>query len=117
MSPTARHAVILIAVVATGAALYWLREILAPLAIAAFLLIMVDALGAAVRRWAPFIPNAASLPAAILLVTAAFVGSIGIVFDGFQPFATNLTGLHARLNAIFADVASQFHLATPPSFD
>ncbi|HWE45640.1 MAG TPA: AI-2E family transporter [Caulobacteraceae bacterium] len=117
MSPTARNAVILIAVVAAGAALYWLRGILAPLAIAAFLLIMVDALAGAVRRWAPFVPHAASLPAAILLVTAAFVGSIWVVFDGFQTFATNLTGLHARLNVIFADVASQFHLATAPSFD
>ena len=117
MSPTARNAVILIAVVAGGAALYWLRAILAPLAVAAFLLIMVDALGGAVRRWAPFIPQAASLPAAILLVTAAFVGSIWVVFDGFQTFAANLAGLHARLNSLFADAAGRFHLTTAPSFD
>ncbi len=117
MSLTARNAIILIAVVATGAALYWLREILAPLALAAFLLIMVDALGGAVRRWAPVVPQAASLPAAILLVTAAFLGSIWIVIDGFTEFARDLTGLHARLNAIFAEVSNQFHVTTLTSFD
>jgi AI-2 transport protein TqsA len=117
MSPAARNAIILIAVVAGGAALYWLRQILAPLALAVFLLIMIDALGAAVRRWAPFVPHAASLPAAILLVTAAFLGSIWLVIDGFTDFASDLTGLHARLNTLFAAVTNQFHVTTLTSFD
>lgn len=41
-SAVARNALVLIAVVASGAALYWLRDILTPLAMAIFLMIMID---------------------------------------------------------------------------
>jgi predicted PurR-regulated permease PerM len=116
-SPAARNAVILIAAVVGFAALYWLRAIIAPLALALFLLIMIDGLAGSVRKYARAIPAAASLPAAILLVTAAFIGAVWIVVHGMQGFISSLSQFHTRLAEITAEVASKFHLATAPSFD
>jgi AI-2 transport protein TqsA len=116
-SKTMGGAVVLIAVVIAGAALYWLREILAPLALAAFLLIMIDGLAEAVRRYVPAVPSVASLPAAIILVSLAFLGSVWIVIDGFAGFASQLSGIHARLDAIFVDVANAFHLKVASNLD
>ncbi len=116
-SPAARSAVILIAAVISFAALYWLRAIVAPLALALFLLIMIDGLAGSVRRYARAIPAAASLPAAIALVTMAFLGSVWIVVHGAQGFIARLSQFHTRLAEITAEVAGHFHLVTAPSFD
>jgi predicted PurR-regulated permease PerM len=117
MSLTARNAVILIAVVAGGAAAFWLRAILTPLAIAVFLLIMIDALAGAVRRYAPFIPKPASLPAAIILVTLAFLGSFVLVIDGFRSFTQELPQLHTHIDLILGQITGVFHLTMRPSFN
>jgi hypothetical protein len=59
-NPTvSRNALVTLAIVASGAALYWLADILTPLAMAIFLLIMIDGVKRAIesrtpvpRRWA-----------------------------------------------------------------
>ena len=47
---TARNALVVIAVVVTGAAVYWLSGILTPLALALFLMIMIDSFARVLRR-------------------------------------------------------------------
>src|SRR6202012_1002679 len=42
--PTIRNAVLVLTVIATGAALLWLKPILTPLAIALFLMVLIDEL-------------------------------------------------------------------------
>jgi len=49
-STVSRNALVLIAVVAGGAAVYWLRGILTPLAMAIFLMIMIDGVKRSSRR-------------------------------------------------------------------
>jgi len=39
-----RASLVIIAIVAAGAGLYWLRDIVSPLALAAFLMVMIDSL-------------------------------------------------------------------------
>ncbi|WP_428151234.1 AI-2E family transporter [Brevundimonas sp.] len=117
-STVARNALVTIAVVAGGAALYWLRDILTPLAMAIFLLIMIDG----VKR---FIEERTSLPrhwagtAALTLVVLAFLGAIAFIVNGAASFFYSASGVSSnigpRIDAIIADGAHLFGMDTPPT--
>ncbi len=117
-STVARNALVTLAVVAGGAALYWLRDILTPLAMAIFLLIMIDG----VKR---FIEQRTTLPrhlagvAALALVVIAFLGAIAFMVNGAAGFFTDASGVSRnigpRIDAIIADGARLFGVATPPT--
>lgn len=113
-----RNALVLLAVVAGGAALYWLRGILTPLAMAIFLLIMIDGL----KRWIDkntALPNHWAGTAALLLVVIAFGLSIWIIIDGAAGFFTEAGGVATRvgprLDQIIGDVGGMVGIAEPPS--
>jgi AI-2 transport protein TqsA len=95
-SVVARNALVTLAVVGVGAALYWLRDILTPLAMAIFLMIMI----AGVKR---FIENRTHVPdrlagtAALLLVTLAFLGAIAFIVNGAAGFFTDASGVSSRI--------------------
>jgi predicted PurR-regulated permease PerM len=114
---TTRTALLVIAVVAAGAAMLWMRDILSPLVLAIFLLIMIDGLTRGVRRHAPFVPEWAALPAAILLIILSFVGAVWILVDGAAGFSAQFSGASSRINALIADVAGMVGLAVTPTFD
>ena len=117
-STVARNALVTIAVVAGGAALYWLRDILTPLAMAIFLLIMIDG----VKR---FIEERTKLPrhwagiAALALVVLGFLGSIAFIVNGAAGFFYDASGVSSnigpRIDAIIADGARLFGMETPPT--
>ena len=73
---TIRNAMLVLTVIATGAALLWLRPILTPLMLALFLMILVDELGRRVQRRLPKLGDGVSLAIAlvILAVVAAALG-------------------------------------------
>ena len=60
---TTRNALVVIAVVVTGAAVYWLSAILTPLALALFLMIMIDSFARVLRPRLKF-PAIAAMPLA-----------------------------------------------------
>ena len=117
-STVARNALVALAVVAGGAALYWLRDILTPLAMAIFLLIMIDG----VKR---FIEERTSLPrhwagtAALALVVVALLAAIAFIVNGAAGFFTDASGVSSgigpRIDAIIADGAHLFGIETPPT--
>jgi predicted PurR-regulated permease PerM len=114
-STVARNALVTLAVVAGGAALYWLRDILTPLAMAIFLLIMIDG----VKR---FIEDRTRLPrhwagtAALAVVVLAFLASIVNGAAGFFTDASGASsGIGPRIDAIIADGGRLFGMATPPT--
>lgn len=117
-STVARNALVAIAVVAVGAALVWLRDILTPLAMAIFLLIMIDG----VKR---FIERRTRLPrhwagtAALALVVIAFLGAIAFIVNGAAGFFTDASGVSSnigpRIDAIIADGARMVGMETPPT--
>jgi predicted PurR-regulated permease PerM len=72
ISRTERNAIVLIAVVVTGAALYWLRGIVTPFALAFFLLIMIDGLERRIVARAPRLPGWAPLTIAFGLILVVF---------------------------------------------
>ena len=114
----ARNAIVLVAVVATAAALVWLADILTPLAMAIFLLIVVDGVKRAIeektalpRRWAGL--------ASLLVVILLFAASIAIIVYGaagfFKQASGVSTGIGPRIDQIIADVAGLIGVATPPT--
>ncbi|WP_269515118.1 AI-2E family transporter [Brevundimonas subvibrioides] len=114
----ARNALVTLAVVAVGAALYWLRDILTPLAMAIFLMIMIDG----VKR---FIEDRTSLPdqwagtAALLVVVLGFSLSIAFIVNGAAGFFTDMSGVSSgigpRIDAIIVDGARVFGITTAPT--
>ncbi len=113
-----RNAVVLVAVVAGGAALYWLREILAPLAMAIFLLIMIDGLKRYLER-AWNVPSRSAGISSLMLVVLGFALSIWIIIDGAAGFFSQASGVTTRigprLDQIIADVAGLAGVTTTPT--
>lgn len=117
-SAVARNAVVLIATVAAGAAVYWLRDILTPLAMAIFLLIMIDG----VKRWvaarSPLNDHAAGV-VALVLVGLAFLASIAIIVNGAAGFFGEASGvsqnLGPRVDQILRDVWRVAGAENPPT--
>lgn len=116
-SPTVRATLVVIAIVTAGAGLYWLRDIVSPLALAVFLMVMIDSLARGVRRLAPFVSEAAAVPAALILIVGVFVFSAWVIANGFAGFAAHGAQLHARINTLIAQAASVLHLKVTPTFD
>lgn len=117
-STVARNAVVLIATVAGGAALYWLRDILTPLAMAIFLMIMIDGVKRFIEDRAGLNARAAGV-AALLLVVAGFIASIWIIIDGAASFFTDASGVSAnmgpRLDQLLDDGGRLIGVTTPPT--
>lgn len=117
-SSVTRNAVVCLAVVAVGAALYWLRDILTPLAMAIFLLIMIDGVKRFIEEKTP-LPRRFAGIAALILIVLAFFASIAIIVDGAAGFfgqASGVsTGIGPRIDQIIADVAGLFGVTTPPT--
>ena len=88
-SAVARNALVLIAVVASGAALYWLRDILTPLAMAIFLMIMIDGVKRSIEGRTGLSPHWAGITA-LLVVMAGFIFSIWIIIDGASGYWAGL---------------------------
>ena len=117
-STVARNALVAIAIVTVGAAMYWLADILTPLAMAIFLLIMIDGVKRAVAERTP-VPERWAGVAALILVILGFFASIGIVVYGASGFFNESTGVAARigprLDQIIGDVYAVAGMAEPPT--
>ncbi len=117
-SAVGRNALVLIAAVATGAALFWLADILTPLAIAIFLLIMIDGIKREVEQRTPLTERWAGI-AALLIVVVGFFASIAIIVDGAAGFFSEASGVSAnigpRIDEIIADVAGIFGVDAAPT--
>ena len=117
-STVARNALVAIAVVATGGAVYWLRDILTPLAMAIFLLIMIDGVKRFIEDRTPVPPHLAGA-AALIVVIIGFFASIGIIANGalnfFQDAEIGAAGIGPRVDQIIHDVSQLFGVETAPT--
>ena len=86
---TTRNATVVLAAVACGAALYWLRDILTPLALAVFLAVMVDGFARVLSDHTPF-PDRASVPVAVVLSIVLFGGAAWVIADQATGFVAQL---------------------------
>jgi AI-2 transport protein TqsA len=98
---------VFLAVIAGGATLNWMQDILTPLALAVFLAVMIDSFARVLTLRAPSFPQELALPTAIVLSIAAVRG---VDLDrGRPPTARRSSGRSseyvASLNAMIAKFA------------
>jgi predicted PurR-regulated permease PerM len=112
-SNTGRNAQVIIAVILTGAALVWLAPILTPLALAVFLVLMIDAMARDLHGRAPFLGPDASLVAAIATCVAVFGITFYFLASHSAGFVTKLLVYQPRLNQLLATLAHTLHVHMP----
>jgi predicted PurR-regulated permease PerM len=112
---TIRVGVIVMSTVAAGFAFWALRSILTPLALAVFLLLMIDGLARALAERTPF-PKRAAMPAAIVLIVALFALAVWIMAHNGRAFAAETPRFAARIDVILAQLSTRFGLEVPPHF-
>ncbi len=117
-STVARNALVAVSIVAVGAAVYWLADILTPLAMAIFLLIMIDGLQRFIEERTP-VPSHLAGAAALIVVILGFFASIAIIANGALNFFDDASGVTSRigprLDQIIRDVAALFGVYTAPT--
>lgn len=94
----------IIAVVAIGATFYWLRNALAPLAVAVILWLAIDSLGRALKRRAPVLPLWLALAASMVLVLGLVSLIVYVLARNIGEIAANAHLLQARIEAIALDI-------------
>lgn len=106
-----RNALVVLAVIAVGGALYLLSGILTPLALAMFLAIMVDSFARRLaQRW-PKLPDTASLIVAIILSLLIFGVTAVVVAGNAVSFGNRLVDYGPRLNALIVQFGGLFQFA------
>ena len=109
----ARNAQVVTAVILAGVALNWLAPILTPLALAVFLMLMVDALARDLHARLPSLGPGASLGAAVITCSVAFVAIVFVVASRAAGFVGKLVDYQPRLNTFLHGLATRGHLAVP----
>lgn len=112
-SNTSRNAQVIIAVILTGAALIWAAPILTPLALAIFLMLMIDAMARDLHARLPALGADASLLAAIVTCAIAFALIVFTVGAHSAGFAAKLLAYQPKLNALLAMLAHTLHARIP----
>jgi predicted PurR-regulated permease PerM len=116
-SPSAvtRNATVLLAVIASGATLYWLADILTPLALAMFLAVMIDGFARVLEHRLPGVSRRAALPLAVVLSLAIFGGSAFFIAENATSFGGQLVGYTPKLNALITKAAGLLGVHAPVS--
>ncbi len=112
-SRTARNAQVVMAVILGGAALYWLAPILTPLALAAFLMLMIDGLARTLSRRLPTLGDNALVGVAIVICIVGFVVTVFFVAANGAAFVGKLVAYQSRLDAMLQGLAETFHGGVP----
>lgn len=109
-----RNALVVMAVIASAAALYWMRDILTPLALAMFLAIMIDSFARRLEQRWPRLPDSVSLLVAIVLSLLIFGVTLVVVADRAGGFISQLVGYGPKIDDLIARLAAMVGFQTPP---
>lgn len=112
-----RTCLVILAVVASGGALYLLADILTPPAMALFLAIVIDGFSRVLEHRLAWVSKRAAMPLAILLSVLLFGAALFVIADNASGFVTKLVDYTPRLNQIIAQAATLAHLKVAPTFD
>jgi AI-2 transport protein TqsA len=110
----ARNALVILAVIASAAALYWTRDILTPLALAMFLAIMIDSFARRLEHRWPRLPDSLSMLVAIILSVLIFGVTLVVVADRAGGFIGQLVGYGPKIDGLIARLAGMIGVETPP---
>lgn len=113
-SAVTRRCMVVLAVIASGVALYVLGDILTPLALALFLSIMIDGFARVLSERAK-VPLRVALPLAIVLSVVLFGGAIYVIADNGAGFVSQMGDYGPRLDAVISKTAHLLGVAVPPT--
>ncbi len=114
-SHNARAATLIIATVMVGAVVWWLRAILAPLALALFLMVIIDGLARVMENRLKFMPRWVSLPVALVLTTLVIVATAYEVTIHASRFLAQLVAFAPQLNDLLQKTGQQLGMQVPPT--
>lgn len=114
-SHTLRVSLVILAVIATGAALFWMRGILTPLALAVFLAVMIDGFARVLKAKLPMLGDKAALAAAIVLLLLLFGVSVLVIADNASDFISQIIAYTPKLNNLIAQIAGLVGMQVPPT--
>jgi predicted PurR-regulated permease PerM len=112
---TLKVSAVIMATILTGFALWALRRIVEPFALALFLLIMVDGMARALTHRVPGFPPKAALPAAFISIVALLGLAIWVTADNAGDFAGQSGIYTAKINALLDQGAQQLGLKVTPT--
>jgi AI-2 transport protein TqsA len=110
-------ATVLISVVIATGALRWLRDILTPLALAFFLVVMIDGFVRALRTRLKGVSERAVGPIALVAAVLLFGGAVYILAESGSSFFGRLMSYQPQINGLIARFAGMFNVAVPPTVD
>jgi AI-2 transport protein TqsA len=117
VSAVARNALVVLAVIATGAAMHWLGDILTPLLLAVFLAVMIDGMARVLSERVPNFPDRAALPLAIVISILAFAGSAYVITENASTFIGQLSSYGPKLDDLIARSARAVGIYVAPTVD
>ncbi len=112
---TLRNAVVLIAAILGGAALKELGPILSSLALAIFMLMMIDGFASTLEKRFPFLPSWGPEAFAFIIGIAAFGVTVYIIAEYAAGIRDEMIRYGPRLNGLIERVASMLGMDAPPS--
>jgi predicted PurR-regulated permease PerM len=112
-SNSSRNALVVIAVILSGAALIWAAPLLTPLALAIFLMLMIDAMARDLHARVPALGPDAALVAAIVICAILFGLIVFVVGAHSAGFVAKLLRYQPKLNALLAMLAQTLHMRLP----
>ncbi len=107
----------MLAVLAGAVSLYLLQEILTPLIVAVFLMILVDALSRQVARIAPQSPEWLRVTAAFILLIVLLAGAVTLMARSAPGFKNEIIGAKQKLEVMVTAVSGQLGLSVGPADD
>ena len=110
-----RNAIVILAVIACGACLYFGASVLTPLALAMFLAVMIDGFARVLEHRLPHLSRRMATPLAVLLSALIFGGTAFFIAENATAFATQLVAYTPKLNGLIAKVAGLAGVDAPPS--
>jgi AI-2 transport protein TqsA len=116
-SHTVRVSLVILAVIATGAALFWMRGILTPLALAVFLAVMIDGFARVLKVRLPVLGDKTALAMAIILLLLLFGVSVLVIADNASNFISQIIAYTPKLNNLIAQIAGLFGVDVPPTIN
>ena len=108
-----RNALVVLAVIASGAVAQWLSGILTPLALAIFLAIMIDGFARVLEHRLPGVSRRAALPLALLISVLLFGGATFMVVARAPGFFSQLIDFAPKMMALIARIAAMAHVRVP----
>jgi len=108
---------IVTAVLLSGAAIYLLQAIIAPLLLAVFLLALVADLTRLIKRLAPTAPPNLALGLSLLVIVAGFAVISVIITDNLTGLLANADEYTTRMDAILMETSRNFGVRLAPNFE